>query len=218
MEAKPGSVMERLKQVHDPRRREGKRYRLTGLLGMLLLAAIHGEGSLRGMWLWGCGHWKQIAGVLDLWATEGPPSYGALWNLMARIDSEELSQAVGGNGKDEAISMDGKVLRGSKRVAMPALQVIAAAGQQCRAVLAQDAVAGQNLTEAAIALLHTMSLEDKIVTLDAGLLQRSVVKTIVEKGGPTLGRSRAIMANSTQQSRNGSRSLAVIGDHPMTNK
>ena len=39
----------------NPRRREGKRYNLPGLVGMLLLAAVNGEESLRGMWLWGCG-------------------------------------------------------------------------------------------------------------------------------------------------------------------
>ena len=53
MEAQRGSIMERLSQVHDPRRREGKRYNMRGLLGMLLLGAVHGEESLRGMWLWG---------------------------------------------------------------------------------------------------------------------------------------------------------------------
>lgn len=51
MEAKPGSLMARLKQVPDPRRREGKRYPLPGLLEMLTLAAIHGKGGLRGMWV-----------------------------------------------------------------------------------------------------------------------------------------------------------------------
>lgn len=30
MEAKPGSLMARLRQVRDPRRRQGRRYRLPG--------------------------------------------------------------------------------------------------------------------------------------------------------------------------------------------
>lgn len=50
---------------------------------------------------------------------------------------------------------------------------------------------------AAIALLQEIALDGKLVSLDAGLLQRSVVKAIVEKKGPTWGRSRAIKANST---------------------
>jgi hypothetical protein len=197
-DAKPGSLMDRLSRVRDPRRREGKRYKLPGLLGMLTLAAVHGERSLRGMWLWRCARWEQIAWVLDLWDTEGPPSYGALWNLMAAIDAEGLGEALCAEGSAEAaISVDGKVLRGSKRATQPALQVITAAGHRYRAVLAQRDVAGQDMMEAAVALLHEIALDGKLVSLDAGLLQRSVVKTIVEKRGPTWGRSRAIMANST---------------------
>jgi hypothetical protein len=136
--------------------------------------------------------------VLDLWDSEGPPSYGALWNLMATIDAQGLGEAVCAEGRAETgISVDGKVLRGSKRVTQPALQVITAAGHRYRTVLAQREVADQDMMEAAVALLHEMPLEGKLVSLDAGLLQRSVVKTIVQKRGPTSGRSRAIRANST---------------------
>lgn len=200
MEAKPGSLMARLSQVHDPRRRQGKRYRLPGLLGMLTLAAVHGERSLRGMWLWTRARWDQIAEVFDLWGTKGPPSYGALWNLMAGIDAGELGRALCSEGdEEEGVSVDGKVLRGSKRATEPALQVVTAAGNRYRQVLGQLDVEGKDAVETTIALLHEMPLEGKLVSLDAGLLQRAVVKTIVKKGGPISGRSRAIMGNSTPQ-------------------
>lgn len=45
-----------------------------GLMGMLLLAALHGETGLRGMWSWSCGQWEHIAGLLDLWGTKGVPA------------------------------------------------------------------------------------------------------------------------------------------------
>jgi hypothetical protein len=51
--------------------------------------------------------------------------------------------------------------------------------------------------EAAISLLHELPLADRIVSLDAGLRQRSVMEVIEEKGGPTSGQSRAIMVKST---------------------
>jgi hypothetical protein len=183
--------MERLSHVHDPRRRQGKRYRLPGLIGMLLLAALHGESSLRGMWLWGRGHWARIAEPLDLWGTKGPPAYGTLWDLVAALDSEELSQAlyVARQAEaDNAYTVDGKVLRGSKRATEPALQVVTAAGHGYRRILAQETMVDGDSVEAAIALLQEMPLEGKLVSLDAGLLQREVVKTIDEKGGPTSGR------------------------------
>lgn len=200
MRTKSGSLMARLSRVPDPRRRQGKRYRLPGLLGMLTLAAVHGEGSLRGMWLWCCARWDQIAEVFDLWGTKGPPSYGALWNLMATLDAEELGRALSAEGvQEEGISVDGKVLQGSKRATEPALQVITAVGNRYRCVLGQLNVEGKDSVETTIALLHEIPLEGKLVSLDAGLLQRAVVKTIVQKGGPTSGRSRAIMENSIAQ-------------------
>ena len=119
------------------------------------------------MWQWGCAHWRQIAWAFDLWATEGPPSYGTLRDLLAAIDAEQLNEALcPARSEEEGITVDGKVLRGSKRVATPALQVITAAGQQYRTVLAQASVTGQDMIEAAIALLQEMPLEDKIVTTD----------------------------------------------------
>ena len=190
MEARKGSVMERLSHVHDPRRREGKRYNLSGLVGMLLLAAVNGEESLRGMWLWGCGAWAQIAEPFDLWGTPGPPAYGTVWGLLARLDAEELSQALCGSaaaGPEAGYTVDGKVLRGSRRGVAAALQVVTAAGHGCHEVLGQQAVTDGDQVEAAIALLRGMHLEGKLVSMDAGLLNRATLKVIEEKGGPTSG-------------------------------
>lgn len=164
---------------------------------MLTLAAIYGEASLRGMWLWVCAHWERLAQALDLWEHRKPPSYGMLWNLLAKLDAEELAEAMCGEGAAEVgISVDGKVLRGSKRAAAPTLQVITAAGHRYREVLGQRVVEEQDLIAAAVELLHKLPLAGKLVSLDAQVMQRAVVKTIVEKGGPTLGSSKAIMGRS----------------------
>jgi hypothetical protein len=190
MEARHGSIMERLSHVHDPRRREGRLYRLPGLVGMLLLAAVNGEEGLRGMWQWGCGAWQRIAEPLDLWGTPGPPAYGTVWGLLARIDPEELSQALcGGKVEQEegAYTVDGKVLRGSRRGVAAALQVVTAAGHRCRTVLGQQTVTAGDQVEAALALLQGLPLAGKLVSMDAGLLNRATVSVIEEKGGPTSG-------------------------------
>lgn len=201
--------MERLKQVHDPRRREGKRYNMRGLLGMLLLGAVHGEESLRGMWMWGCHAWERIAEPLDMWGTAGPPSYGTVWGLLARIDATELGKALwaeeaGQEASQEAsqeagqeagqktgqvsgCSLDGKTLRGSKRRMQAALAVVTLAGHDCRTVLGEHAAVEGDLDEAAISLLKGMPLAGKLVSMDAGLLHRDSVKVIEKKGGPTSG-------------------------------
>lgn len=206
MEATRGSVMDGLRQIADPRRREGKRYNLPGLVGILLLAALHGESSLRGMWLWGCGQWERICWPLELWGTEGPPSYGAVRDLMVKIDVTALAQALGmarQSEEEDGYSIDGKTLRGSKRATDPALQVVTAAGHRLHEVWGQEVVEAGDQVEAAIALLHEMPLAERIVSLDAGLLQRPVIEVIEEKGGPTSGPSRAITVKSMTWSLNG---------------
>ncbi len=188
MMAAGGSVMARLQQVRDPRRRQGRRYRLAGLLGMLVLAAVHGEGSLRGMWLWCQAHWERLAPAFDLWEHPRPPAYATLWHLLAQLDAEELGQALSGQGEAEGtLGLDGKTLRGSRREGKSALQVLTGVGQGYRQILAQRGVEGGEVMAAALALLAEMPVKGKVVTMDAGVMLRTVVKAIGEKGGGYLG-------------------------------
>jgi hypothetical protein len=46
------SLLEMLAKIPDPRSRYGRRYPLTSLITAIILAALNGQSSLRGMWLW----------------------------------------------------------------------------------------------------------------------------------------------------------------------
>ena len=48
-----------LQDIPDPRRRQGRIYPLVNILIMLILAAVNGKSSLRGMLVWAESHWKQ---------------------------------------------------------------------------------------------------------------------------------------------------------------
>jgi hypothetical protein len=155
---------------------------------MLLIAAVNGEESLRGMWLWGRGAWDEIAEPLDLWGTAGPPAYGTVWGLLSEIDADELGRALYGEeivNEARGCSIDGKVLCGSKRGVTAGLEVVTAAGHSCRAVLGQQSVTGGDQVAATVALLQGMDISGKMVSMDAGLLNRVTAKTVEEKGGPT---------------------------------
>jgi hypothetical protein len=54
------SLLDHLSRIPDVRSRRGRQLPLGSLLGMLILGALNGERSLRGMWMWGCKHWLQI--------------------------------------------------------------------------------------------------------------------------------------------------------------
>lgn len=185
------NLLAKLAEVPDPRSRKGRRYPLAGILGMLLLAALNGESSLRGMVVWGTAHWGEIAGQLGC-VNRTAPVYGTVWGLMARLSPSALetvfkawlqSEIFGGA---QATAIDGKHLRGSKRreSGLPALQVVTAAAQGLGVVLGQSAGAETDSIGATLALLQHLPLAGQVVTMDAGLLHQDVATTILEKGGP----------------------------------
>ena len=46
------SFLDLLRAIPDPRSRRGRIYPLYGMLAVLVLAAMHGENCLLGMWQW----------------------------------------------------------------------------------------------------------------------------------------------------------------------
>jgi hypothetical protein len=204
------NLLAKLKEVPDPRGRKGRRYPLAGILGMLLLAALNGESSLRGMVVWGTEHWRDIAGPLGC-VNRSAPVYGAVWDVMARLAPSALetvftawlqSEILAGT---EATTIDGKHLRGSKRreSGVPALQVVTAAAQGLGVVLGQSAGAETDSIGATLDLLQRLPLAGQVVTMDAGLLHQDVATTILEKGGPIWDRSKGTTARSPKPSTTG---------------
>lgn len=185
----------RFGQHNDPRSRRGRRYPLSGLLAMLILGALHGEKSLRGMWMWGCKRWAELRRPLGFIGNPRPPAYTTVWYVVRALDSDALDEALqdwtlawSGN-RVRCVGVDGKVLRGSRRTKpeLPALELLTAAGHELKVVLGQRGAPDGDLVAATIELLKTLPLQGKLVTADAGLLYRSVVDTIVEGGGDYLG-------------------------------
>jgi hypothetical protein len=189
----PDSLLGRLQTVPDPRRRQGRRSPLPALLGLLILAALHGESSLRGMWLWGRNHWGSLWWPLGF----GSPHFPALttiWNVLGALDpdavdrivsvwlTELLGQPVGG------VSADGKVLRGSRRDGVPGVWLVALARQDVGSVVRQRQVAeGSHELPTLLALLRDVPLHDQTITLDAGLLCAETTQVIRAQHGDYLG-------------------------------
>ena len=75
------NVIQALKTIPDPRSRRGRQYPLFGLLAIVLLAAMHGERSLRGMWLWARARQDDLLThpALGLRAVRRIPSLATFW-------------------------------------------------------------------------------------------------------------------------------------------
>ena len=189
------SLLGHLRKVKDARRREGRIYPLDGLLGMMVMAGINGEKTLRSMWLWGSKRWGRISRPLGFTGQAHPPSYGTMWYALKKLEVKELERETRewaseiNQEEAEGWSMDGKVLRGSRREdpQEAAVQVVTMVAQTLKRVVGQQIAEGGDQTEATLQLLRAVPLQGKLVTLDAGLLRREVANTIVEQGGNYLG-------------------------------
>jgi hypothetical protein len=118
-----------LAALPDPRRRQGRRYPLATILGLVLMGMLDGRDSLRGGWIWARQHWglrwRPLGG-----RSPQLPAYNTVRTLLLTLDPVDvdrrlrpwlerfLDQPLGG------VSADGKVLRGSKRDELPALHVV----------------------------------------------------------------------------------------------
>ncbi|MGB9774853.1 MAG: transposase family protein [Bacteroidota bacterium] len=187
---KSQSVLQALQAIPDPRGRQGRQYPLYGLLAILLLAAMHGERSLRGMWLWAREREKILLSYpqLRLRAVGRIPGLATFWYALSRLQGGALEQALQGLlVAEKDLALDGKSLRGSKRAGKAdALQVVTLAGVILRQVWEQKVVEAGDEMATAIALLEEFSVEGKVISADAGILKAPFVQKVVEKKGATL--------------------------------
>jgi hypothetical protein len=188
----PDSLLGCLAALPDPRRREGRRYPLAALLGLVLLGMLHGHDSLRGAWVWAHQHWSL------LWRPLGGrsphfPAYNTVRNLLLALDADELDRRLLPwlerflDHPLGAFSADGKVLRGSKRDGLAALHVVSLVAHESATILAQRLAPDADEVAALLALLREMPLEGRIISMDAGLLTGAVTEVITEQGGQYIG-------------------------------
>lgn len=189
------SLWGHLRKVKDPRRREGRIYPLAGLMGMLVLGGMNGQKTLRSMYLWGAKRWGRISRPLGFTGQAHPPAYGTVWYALQKLEAGELERETREWASEitpketEGWSIDGKVLRGSRREdpQQAAVQVVTMVAQTLKRVMSQQIAEGGDQTEATLELLKAVPLQGKLVTLDAGLLHREVANTIVAHSGDYLG-------------------------------
>ncbi len=116
------SLLGQLEQVPDPRRREGRVYPLASILEMLILGAMNGQRSLRGMWMWNVENWELLSHPLGFRGNPRAPVHGTVWYIMSRLEVDRLDQELRKwtqkwyEDEEKALSVDGKTLRGSRRV------------------------------------------------------------------------------------------------------
>lgn len=187
------ALVQVLDRIPDPRHRRGRRYRLGPMLALCLVAVLSGATSLAKI--------GRIAAELDarvladLGLPAARPVVTTLGRLLARLDGDAFDQAIGvyltalahdpeasNDAGPQAVAVDGKTLRGSRRPDGTVTHLLAAALHDGRAVLAQRQVgAKSNEIPAFVPLLDGLDLTGKIVTADALHTQREHARHLVQE-------------------------------------
>lgn len=197
-------MIEVLAQIPDPRRREGRRYQLSSLLGLSCAAILCGYRTYGAIAEWTRNYGGELATVLGVPAGRVPCA-ATFFNAFRALDHsavdaalgrwaeevctayEELnSPGTGGAVAPGALAIDGKTLRGTAKQGAPGAHLLSAVTHRLGITLGQWPVSEKSNEITAVRnLLQALILEGRVITVDALLTQRTVAQTIRKKGGTT---------------------------------
>ena len=188
---------------------------LASILALAVCAMLCGRTSILAISQWGETYGRRLSKALGFRRPYAPCN-STINNVFRALDVAAFEKALSAwlastpptkvrteleavLGK-EALAVDGKVLRGSHDGEAPAMALVAAFLHRTGQVVDQEKVPQGDELQAVRTVLKRVPLEGRVVTGDALQTQRDVTETILEKGGPTSRRSRAINPRSKRRS------------------
>jgi len=187
------SLFDCFSSVSDPRSAHGKRHPLCAILTLCSVAMLCGCRSLYAIAQFGRDRGKHFAAALGF-TRDTTPCCTTLHNLFVGLDAPAFEEALARWSTAaarargwEAVSFDGKTLRGSTDVQLPGVHLLAAYAHEAGIVLRQLPVdAKTNEHKAALELLDLIPVQGKLVTGDAMFCQRDLSRKIRAKKGDYL--------------------------------
>jgi len=149
-----------LGEVPDRRGLQGQQYKLPSLLGISIGAMLAGANDLRAIFRWG--RRLKPEALLLLGIEDGKaPCHATYHYVFKSLDADALASVLGrfalGNDRARHIAIDGKTLKGSRRLDAKALHVLSAFATELGAVVGDLVVEpDQNEIVAAMALLKEL--------------------------------------------------------------
>jgi hypothetical protein len=193
------SLLEVLATIPEVRRARGLRHPLAALLALACAAMLCGARSYEAIAAWGRNYDPELVRALGI--THDPPPCAATFCLvLRRLDRAQVEAVLAAWAEAvlaalpaaappaalplEAVAIDGKTLRGSRRQQAPGVHLLSALSQRLGLTLHQVGVDDKtNEIGAAPGLLAGLVLEGRVFTMDALLTQRTIAQTLVDAGG-----------------------------------
>jgi predicted transposase YbfD/YdcC len=190
-----GALVERLATLTDRRQARGKRYPLTVMLLLVVLAKLSGEDRPSGIADWVAHRRTALEAALGL-SWRRMPHHNTYRRVLAQaVAPEELDAVVGaflrtlpGVGRSILVSIDGKTVRGTITAPATRGEHLLAAYLPAEGIVLMQVAAGdkENEIRVAPALLRCLDLRGKVVTGDAMHTQRALSAQILDAGGAYL--------------------------------
>ena len=171
--------------IVDRRGRKGRQYPLQALLAIAIAAMLAGANDLRAIFRWGR---RLKPEALALFGLEKAPCHSQWFYFFRSLEGDALGRTLGafalGGAEPGHIAIDGKTLKGSRRLDAKALHVVSAFATKLSAVVGDIVVEpDQNEITAALVLLEQLPLQGTIITGDAIFCQREICREITDGGG-----------------------------------
>lgn len=144
---------------------------------------------------WGRCYGQQLARALGF-THDKTPCAATLHHVLRKLDGPLVEAALGAwaesvltvlppaAGELEAMAIDGKTLRGSRKQGAPAVHLLSALSERLGLTLWQQAVADKtNEIPVLEEMVRELVVEGRVITVDALLTQRAVAERIVHGGG-----------------------------------
>jgi DDE family transposase len=191
--APAGNLLEYLRQIPDPRGRQGRRHDFGAMLATVVCAFLQGARGFSAIAQWI--HSQEVSFWHSLGYSRKPPKWGAFRKLLMKLPAEHFERAVGRwvthclgalgvRQALEPVAMDGKTLRGTLESHQRALHLLSVLDQATGCTLSQVAVDDKtNEFKTVGKLLGDLVLKGRIVTGDAMFCQSEVCQQVLDQGG-----------------------------------
>ena len=184
-----GSVYARLSKLTDIRKAKGKRYSLTTLLMIIMMAKLCGEDTATEIADWAKNRQAELVEILCL-KRSTMPNHNTYRRLLAYVVyQEEIERLVGEHnqqgGHGEIYALDGKAIRGVRKKDDPIPEyALSIYDVQVGKVMSQVEVGRkENEISKAHAALKLVNISGKVLTGDAMHTQKRLSTQILEGQG-----------------------------------